>query len=474
MRQNTAIYNLLSFLILIVSIVLLWSIPFRNFGYATLMCTNFLWILFIAWKSERLSPFFFFLSTFIFLFIGGRFWAELLQPDYFSMRRGNFFDETRIEDQLWYQSLTYVLLFLYTATLAYVNYPRKNKDKPIICYKRKERLSVDRLLMFVFWVLAPFVVYDVIHRLFIALTSGYLSLYAMQSQNVAAGSGLVASMLYVFFGIALVYGNDRTKKLFLILMFIKAIVFVLIGQRAKFGSLLLFFIWYFLRNKNTNIIKIGILTGGSLFLLMWLASLSIRGDAASGLSTPFKILSQFFYSQGVSLTTFTCSERIDHYPVLPYLVSFLPGVASVASFFGAIQPYEVGFANYMAYNLNPGLYNSGHGLGWTLLSDLYLYSGRNYFIFTILSVLFGHVCAKVEDKARTSPFIAVIVFTTFLNLTFLPRAGLYTIIPLIVWIWLVYTFIDSASPMFRKVQLYHAPKEEEESTSTQENKTEQV
>lgn len=474
MRRNTATYNFISLLILIVSIVLLWHIPFRNFGYAALMCINFLWILYIAWKSEHLSPFFFFLGTFVLLFIGGRFWAEILQPDHFSMRRGNFFDETRIEDGLWFQSLTYILLFLYCATLAYINYSRKNRDKPIICYERKESLSIDRLLTFVFCVLAPFVVYDVIHRLVIALTSGYLSLYAMQTQNVAAGSGLIASMLYVFFGIALVYGNNRTKKAFLILMFIKAIVFIFIGQRAKFGSLLLFFLWYFLRNKKINIIRIGLLAGGSLFLLIWLASISIRGEAASGISMPANILSQFFYSQGVSLTTFTCSERIDHYPLLPYLVTFIPGVASIASMMGSIEPYEVGFANYMAYTLDSGLYNSGHGLGWTLLSDLYLYSGRNYFLFTILSVLFGHICAKVEDKARTSPFVSVIVFTTFLNLTFLPRAGLYTIIPLIVWIWVVYSFIDSVSPMFRKVALYHTRKEEEKSTSKQENKTEQV
>ena len=473
MRQNTTTYNFISILILIVSIVLLWNIPFRNFGYAALMCINFLWILFIAWKSERLSPFFFFLSTFIFLFIGGRFWAELLYPDYFSMRRGNFFDETRIEDQLWFQTLTYILLFLYCATLAYINYPRKNKDKPLICYEREERLSVDRVLMFVFCVLAPFVIYDLMRRILLALNVGYLSLYAMQTENVSAGSGLVASMLYVFFGIALVYGNKRIKSAFILLMFAKAIVFIFIGQRAKFGSLLLFFIWYYMRKKNANIIKLALLTGGGLFLLMWIISFSLRG-AAENFADPISILAHFFYEQGVSMTTFACSERINEYPVLPYLVSFIPGVASIASLSGAIQPYEAGFGHYLAYTLNADLYNSGHGLGWTLLSDLYLYSGRNYFIFTILSVLFGHVCAKVEDKARTSPFVAVIVFTTFLNLTFLPRAGLYTIIPLIVWIWFVYSFINSVSPMFKNAQLYHARKEEEESTSTQENKTEQI
>ena len=82
-------------------------------------------------------------------------------------------------------------------------------------------------------------------------------------------------------------------------------------------------------------------------------------------------------------------------------------------------------------------------MGWTLLSDLYLYSDRTYAGFALLSALFGYICAYVEDKSRTSPLAATIVFAVFLNLAFLPRSGLYTIIPLIVWIVLVhYLFIE--------------------------------
>lgn len=454
MNRSIPIYTLISLFTLVVSITFIWLVPMSNLEYASLMCANFLMVLYFTWKTDRMSPFFFFLATFTFLFIGGRFWAELILPHHFSMRRGNFFDETKIADPLWFQSLTYILVFLYSATIAYINYPRKNKDKPTICYKRQERLSIDRFLMVVFWLLAPFVLYDVGSRLLVALTEGYLSLYAMQTENVAAGSGLVASMLYVFFGIAFVYGNHRTKKAFMLLMFAKAFVFILIGQRAKFGSLLLFFMWYYFRDKKVNVLKMALMVGVSLFLLIWLASISLRYGAGIDLTAPFQVLARFFYSQGVSLTTFTCSQKIDSYPALPYFVSFIPGMASIVSMFSAIPPQDASFAHYLAYSLDEGLYNSGHGLGWTLLSDIYLYSGRTYILFALLSALFGSICARVEDKSKTSRFAAVVVFTVFLNLTFLPRAGLYTIIPLIVWTGLVYAFMNTTSRVFREAQQF--------------------
>lgn len=456
-RQH--IHALISIAWLATSLFLLWLIPMSEFGYSVLMCLNFSWILYVIWKAERLSPFFLFMATFTFLFIGGRFWAELVMPDAFMLRRGNFFNEHYIKDALWKQSLTYILLFMYLSTSGYLLYPRKHKGQPYLTIERTTPMTIDLVLLLVFCILAPHTLYDIFNRLSTASSGeGYLSLYQAQTENVSAGSGLVASMLYVFLGIALVYGKRSTKILYLILTFIKAFVFILIGQRAKFGSMLLFLLWYFLRNKKVNIVKIGIFAGIAIVALTVLASLSIRQMGLGDKFSPLTSMCEFFYQQGVSLTTFTSSQEIQSYPILPYFVSFIPGIASLVSLVMPLSGEEASFSYYLACSLSPELFASGHGLGWTLLSDLYLYSGRTYTGFIILSVLFGAGCSLIEDKSRTSALASVIVASVLMNFTFLPRAGLYTIIPLIVWILAVYFILMFLLKDFREVTLQQKAK----------------
>ncbi len=446
---------------LILSILLLWLVPLNNYGHALLMCGNFIWILHITWKTERMTPYFFFLATFTILFIGGRFWTELLIPNTYSMRRGNFFDETLINRALWCRSLTYILVFLYYSTLTYINYPREYKNKPILCYERKKHLSIDWILIGVLCIIAPFVLYDVGCKLLMVFTSedGYLSLYKAQTQHITPGSGIVSSLLYVFFGIAMLYGNDRIKKLFMLLMFAKSFAFILIGQRAKFGAFMLFFLWFYMRKRKASALGMGVLAVASFFILVFITTFSAREATGACSSVPFAGLGRFLYAQGVSLTTFTFSQQIESYPTLPYFVSFFPGVASLVSLITPLPPQEASFAAYLAYTLNETKYLEGHGLGWTFLSDLYLYSGRTFEFFAFFSVLFGFICAYVEDKSKTNPFAAVVVYTTFLNLTFLPRAGMYTILPLLVWLGCIYVGIDKLSYAFQEAQTFEANKQ---------------
>ena len=454
MINRQQIHALISIAWLTISIFMLWLIPMSEFGYSVLMCLNFSWILYAVWKAEKLSPFFLFMATFIFLFIGGRFWAELVMPDEFILRRGNFFNEHYIRDSLWKQSLTFILLFLHLSTCGYLLYARKHKGQPYWSIKRTDMMSIDIVLLLMFCILAPPTLYDVFNKLTTAAGgNGYLSIYQEQSEKVSAGSGLIASILYVFVGIALVYGKRSTKILYLTLISIKALVFILIGQRAKFGSMLLFLLWYFLRNKKVNIVKIGIFAGIALLVLVGVASLSIRQIGATDSVSPLHAMCKFFYQQGVSLTTFTSSQEIESYPILPYFVSFIPGIASLTSLVTPLSGEEASFANYLACTLSPELFASGHGLGWTLLSDLYLYSGRTYTGFAVLSILFGLGCSLIEDRSRTSALASVIVTSVLMNFTFLPRAGLYTIIPLMVWVTAIYIVLIIQLKDFREATL---------------------
>ena len=182
-RQH--IHALISTAWLATSLFMLWMIPMSEFGYSVLMCLNFIWVLYVIWKAEKLSPFFLFMATFTFLFIGGRFWAELVMPDEFMLRRGNFFNEHYIKDALWKQSLTYILLFIHLSTSGYLLYPRKHKGQPYLTIERTDKMSIDIVLLLVFCILAPHTLYDIFNRLSTASSGeGYLSLYQAQTEKV--------------------------------------------------------------------------------------------------------------------------------------------------------------------------------------------------------------------------------------------------------------------------------------------------
>ena len=52
-RQH--IHALISIAWLATSLFMLWLIPMSEFGYSVLMCLNFIWVLYVIWKAEKLS-----------------------------------------------------------------------------------------------------------------------------------------------------------------------------------------------------------------------------------------------------------------------------------------------------------------------------------------------------------------------------------------------------------------------------------
>ncbi|MCM1035564.1 MAG: O-antigen polysaccharide polymerase Wzy family protein [Paludibacter sp.] len=434
-------YIAVSVLLLAVSLLILHFEPLTDWGYSLLMCINFVWVLLSVWKTAGLSPFFLFMCCFTFLFIGGRFWAELFLPNDFELRRGNFFDESHISDSIWIPALSYIVIFLQIATITYIHIRHFQSAKPMrVCNTNQPKYStVNIVLLLIGCLLTPLVLHDIISQLTIAIEEGdYLSLYMGQTEDISAGSGIISSLLYVFFGIAFVYGNRYVRLLFFCLVFVKSLAFLIIGQRSKFGMLLLFIFWYYCKDKNIKLKHIGVFALFALFILIWLPSLSIRAISMGDNDSPLHMLLQFFYSQGVSLTTFTYSLQVSDYPTLAYFVTFLPGVATIASLFAPLPAVKTSFANHLAYTLDATLFEEGMGLGWTAVSDLYVHAGRISILFILLTILFALCCAKIENKSESSTFASTIIFVVFLNFTYLPRSGFYTIIPLIVYTYIIY------------------------------------
>lgn len=96
-----------NFLILLISVFMVLELSLTENQCSLLMCTNFIYVLWKAWKISNISPFFLFLCTFCFLFIGGHFWGNLLNSD-FSIRVGSFMDPTPSSDVEWVKTLIYI------------------------------------------------------------------------------------------------------------------------------------------------------------------------------------------------------------------------------------------------------------------------------------------------------------------------------------------------------------------------------
>lgn len=413
-----------------------------------IMCANFTIVLLAVWRARRLSPFTLFIFTMTMLFIGGRFWVNLFDPAYDDLMRGNHMNGQRlIQPAEWIQALTYILLFLYSAALAYIHFPWQREVRTCAIRRADHNpLSEKRFDRFLLAAFVPFAIYtiyrltgnvlDVLHA------HNYIGLYAdSNAQSIHAGGGILFSLQWVFFGLALVYGQRRSKILYLGLIILQAFVMIILGQRGLIGSLSLFCLWYYCYTHQVNLWKmLGTLLGITV-LVVTIAQFSLRIDTIPVSTDIAETLKTTVFQQGVSITAFVDAMRVSDYPVPAYLSSFFPGVGTIMSIFSSepVYSYQLSFSHYLSHSVNAELYSQGYGLGWSVLADFYCFSLATPWLFCVLSVLFGGMCACIEHRSQTDRLARTIMVTCMMNFFFLPRAGLDSILPLIVWI--VATFV---------------------------------
>lgn len=412
---------------------------FSSMHYSLLFCFYFSFSLIYVWNIKKLSPFFIFLTLSNILFIGGRFWGILINPE-LDLMEGTFFHNSYIDKKHMNETLRFVILFIFLASLGYKLCPNYGKNKCILTteYKREP----DRFLKNFWWIVLILAVYGQIQNFIYAFTQGsYLAMYEGQTGDYTAGGSLGKILLYICFGLSMAYGSAYTQKRYLILFFVYSTINILIGGRGTLGAVLMFSIWYYSLSHKINIVKLAILCVFSLLFLLWIFSFSIRQADSSMSLGLVDTISYFLYSQGISLAVFDQSRDIIDYPALAYIQSIIPGSSTIYSLFTGVSlsPQDVSFSSYLSYSLNPSLFANGNGLGWTLMGDLYLFGGRTYIGFGILSFIFGYLCSYIESKASLKIFYKVLIFAIFMRFVLLPRAGLNTIIPFIAYVYVIHT-----------------------------------
>lgn len=451
LRKKKSTYRFFLYLTLVggIALILFQSlIPDKDFCYACCFVIYYTTGLFTIWHAanKTVNPFLLFYLTFG-LFIGGRFFAVFFGYDEESIWQPTFFYDYRVPLNRKIETLRYVYGFMASSILGYAWAKRKEAAPTAKWDIPLSERTQSNLNLFIKWCFPIFLTITIFisgKDLTRVLQGGYLALYMeRQTDTYSVGANLLLALNSIFFGLAMGYGDKRTQKLYLFLFVIRALVEVAIGTRRSFGALILILLWIWAQRRNVPIWKIGVLLIGGAGLLILVATFSIRALAPGSTMINYdQIAYSFIYSQGISLMVFDASRLIADYPVIGYFNNLIPGTNFIYSLFSGktLYPQDIDFSNWMCYQLNPELFTSGAGLGWSILSDLYLYAGRMLLPFCILSSFWGIFLGKLENLSEHSRILKSWLFMVIVAIVIIPRSSLGSIFPQLYYL-LFFTFI---------------------------------
>lgn len=391
--------------------------------------------IFLVWhvSGKKLGVYLMFLLTFS-LFIGGRFFAYLLNPSLkLDIFAPTFFFDYFVSIERKQEIFSFVIFFIVFSTVGYSIFRRKEKIKPYFNITMKEDVAkcITKTGNFLFPFFAIGFLYSSYIKLMTAMSGGgYLSLYLNQSDNYEAGGSFIPNLMLFFFAFAFVYGNKALKIKYLILYLSNSVLTLMIGSRGGIGALFLFIIWLYSLKHKIKLLNLFFAILVALIALFFLFSFSVRaneeGYSLFDINTLLYSISYFAYTNGISLMVFDASRLIDSYPFIAYVQTFIPGATFFWGLLGnSLAPQDIMFSYRMCYELNPSLFVNGSGLGWTILSDLYVFSFGNIILFIALSLGVGCLFGMLENFSEKYKLYSYITFYVFMKCMLLPRgAGL--------------------------------------------------
>ncbi|EJB1795593.1 O-antigen polysaccharide polymerase Wzy [Vibrio parahaemolyticus] len=367
------------------------------------------------------------------LFIGGRFIAYFLGYEY-SPFTTTFFLQYTLSPEAKFDLVYRVVTFVYFYSIGCSLVPVANFNVTVIKTNTSEFIVKFSYIVFIFFVLYYFFTLSSLFKN--ALQLGYASLYSSQGGEVDFG-GAAASIMYTlllfFLGYNVASKDKKGMVLYLSLFFLIAFTYLLIGARAKFGASFLLLIWLYFRNREFSLIRFSLISSLGIFAILSLSELSIRfSDVESELNLTESLL-KFIYSQGITLMVADLVDKIDNYPNLAYFQLFLPAVSSFLGIFTSVDRFGTSFGNYLAYSIDPTMYYNGLGLGWSVISDIYLLSARYIPIFCILSMLFGYVVSLISWLSIRNIYFLSFFIMILTKVIYLPRASLNSVLPMLSW-----------------------------------------
>ncbi|RYL21704.1 O-antigen polysaccharide polymerase Wzy [Acinetobacter piscicola] len=434
-----SIFILVSLLLLVMSLYYLdiqlyipdywWSVLFLTFILVIFflrIVNGFLWV--------SIYSLFFFTTL---IFICSRFFVNFLGDWNYGIDELDFFIYKKLGGAEFSQLFYLIIIIIISLELGYY-FSR-------ILLKKNDEIDFNLLkfngyflvvLSLLIWI--P-LLYSAITSFFKVSSSGYTELYSSQLSSYGFD---FFSLLYTFSlvltGIYLNQSNKVSRLFFVFLMGVYYFILFLSGIRGGFICYLLFIMWYingyglFQKYSNIKLMLYLMGLGGVVIFLFKMISLRTLDDNNSlGLILSIQ---DFLYSQGVTLLVFYESIILEDYPIIPYFQNFIPGFSFFYSqLIEPIDGYNKNFGQYLSYELNPIAYQNGYGLGWSIFSDLYLYSFKVIPIFAVLCMIFSFFINYLQLKSNGNTFYRIILTSSVISILFLPRAGLNTFIPLLIY-----------------------------------------
>lgn len=404
-----------------------------------------------VWYSggKKINLFFLFFLTFG-LFIGGSFWASVFNRDLTPFEPTFYYDYYINYDRK-IDIVTYVMCFMVMSTLGYIyahNWKIRSNQRPHV--NRIQKRRINKLLTLISIPFGLFIIGFSLKFVIEGLQGGYLTHFLGAQNNEYSGSSLQSVIIQwstILLGLAVAFGSKRNKRVYIIFYAIQAMANLFVGSRSTFGVLLLLLLWLYSDFHKVNLKKIFIGLGGSLVLLLFLFSLSIRQMDKEQLPV-FESIMAFIYVQGMSVMVFDTSRLITDYPLLPYFQCFIPGSSFIYGhlFTDHLNPWETTFTNYMCYSLNAEMFSNGYGLGWSILADLYIFSQQELVIFMLLSVCWGILIGNLEIRTQNNLFYRYVSVALSTSIMLLPRGGFNSFFPLLIYIcvfWMILNFFIS-------------------------------
>lgn len=403
--------------------------------------------LFSCWfnSNKKLNLFLLYLFTFH-LFIGGRFFVCLFDHGLTPFEPTFFYNYTVSAVRI-VELMNYVYTFLYFIILGHYlsrMYPLKKPiqfNSPYI-----NQNSVASISRFFYPILTVILLYQGIDSAISSFQNGYAAVdYSVSDveYNVSIVGKFSPMLLVLLLAMTFAYAKNNNKK-YLMLYAMYGVVILVSGSRAAFGSILLLWLWIYSMKHQVSLLRIGLLTFGGLAILLIIFSLSARGAGFENF-TLFDAIKIFLYDNGTSLMVFDTSRLIDDYPILPYFQTFIPGVSYLYSFVSGVTlyPQDISFEGHLCNTINPTLYSNGSGLGWTTLSDMYVYSKGNIILFSIFSAFLGSIIGCLEHWSKKSFFYIYIVIAVTPGVLMMSRGMLSALFVQIIYAFVFYVLLHN-------------------------------
>lgn len=297
-----------------------------------------------------------------------------------------------------------------------------------------------------------YTIFNAFQVVLISKNYGYESLYMSQVGNYS--TGIFSSILTVFIGIFLSQNNEAAKKILLFSMFISTVLYLLAGKRAEILSFIFLMLWLYADYGRKALSKKAVFVGvGSVFfVIIFFYSFSFRsvsGDIEGG-----GFLANLLYELGGTLLIFEHSMTNEIiYPIIPYIQSFIPGTSLLAGLFlDSLDAKDTMFSLSLSYQTSPDLFFNGFGLGWSFLSDAYVFGFKNILFYSLFIILFSILINFLQYSLSNNIYSKVILCTILMKLVFLPRDSISSIFP-IMWYCILITYLFSFSLKAKDVKI---------------------